>query len=123
MLVALFVALQVPMTSIAQVQREAVDSLLVLEQFDVNTNGDELTAPVNVGGRSYRFVLDSGSYLTAVDSAFRAELGEVKDLVLADTPNGCQAIALFDPPDAFVGRLSLKGIETIGCMRVVKIID
>jgi hypothetical protein len=114
-LVTLILSLIVPISLRAQNSRRWGDPSLVLEQFAVSSDGDELTSPVTFKCKTYRFIGDTGSELTVFDKTLRPDLGEVKDVALGDAATGGTSIELFDALGAFVGKLNLESVETVAC--------
>ena len=112
-LIALF--LTPPDLAARQVPR-AIDPSLVLEQFDVSTDGDLLVVPVTLGKKPYRFVVDTGATNTLYDKSLKTCLGEPKSIETIQAVSGETTVELFDAPDAFVGKLNLKAEETVGCL-------
>jgi len=114
-LIILTLVFLLPISLTAQESEQRVDPSLVVERFNVGSDGDELTLPVIFKGKTYRFVVDTGADHTIFDKSFRPHLGDVKDAVIVDTANGCAEIEVFEAPEAFLGTLSLKCVETVGC--------
>jgi predicted aspartyl protease len=99
----------------AQQPRRAIDPSLVLEQFDVFNDGDELVVPVTFGDKRYLFVVDTGAEITIYDKSLRSCLGEPKSVDTVQAASGETTVEFFDAPDAFLGKLNLKTDETVGC--------
>ncbi len=99
----------------AQEAKRPIDPSLVIEQFDVPSDGDVLTVPVAFGKKPYLFVLDTGCSVTVYDHSFKPELGNVQSLEQMDGPNGMAWTEMFHSPEAHLGKLSLKTQELVSC--------
>jgi hypothetical protein len=85
----------------------------VLEEFDVFKDGDLLLVPVSVKGKDYLFALDTGSSVSLYDTSLRHLLGEPKGTETDLTPDGAVKLALYDPPQASLGRLALHSATPV----------
>lgn len=81
---------------------------LVLQEFDIPTDGDTLLAPVSVNGRSRLFCIDTGCTGVIYDESLRPLLGNAVRSASVDSVNTAFQAQLFNPPDAFLGRLKLN---------------
>ena len=84
---------------------------LILERFTVAKNGDDLLIPVRFAGKDHLFVVDTGASITLFDTSL--PLGQPVDLATIDTPGGKTKIPLYNPPEAFVGKLPLRGLKIV----------
>jgi hypothetical protein len=84
------------------------DPALILEQFDVFNDGDLLIVPVQVGGKTYAFCIDTGCVQNVYDSSLRGILGDRLPDSLIDTPNGICNIQQYREPTATIGKLAFK---------------
>jgi hypothetical protein len=78
----------------------------VLEEFTFDKEG-WVTLPVTIKGKSYPFIVDTGSSLSVFDEELRPLLGNSRGSVRAQTPGGETNISLFEAPLARVGRQPL----------------
>lgn len=74
----------------------------VIETFDVARNGDFLLIPVQIAGKTYDFLVDTGADLSALDDSFRAELTAAARRSI--TLNGTGDYAFYEMPAGFVGK-------------------
>jgi PDZ domain/Aspartyl protease len=83
----------------------------VLERFKVAQDGDCLLLPVKYKGKTYQFLIDSGSTWNVFDSSL--PLGNPIDE--SDIKGAADAVRLklYDAPSATVGGLSLKSTEPV----------
>jgi Aspartyl protease/PDZ domain len=110
-------ALFVPGTCFpADLPRNAIPAEQVLERFAIFTDGDGLLLPVELNGKQYLFLVDTGATNTVYDSSLRAFLGEPTRTEEVETPNRNVTIPLFKAPDARLGRFSLRGDSPVLCM-------
>lgn len=97
------------------VPAERADADLVLERFQVAREADFLTVPVTVGGKTYPFVLDTGSTNTAYDLSLQEALGRPLRAIELKTAMGAKTVNVFRSPKARLGSLDLAaGEEVIG---------
>jgi hypothetical protein len=115
MLMALFVALVVPIPLKAEDGKQSRDPSRALVETEIGGVGDDLKLPVSFRGKTYRFIVDTGASCTIFDKSFRPFLGERKNAGIADTAHGSTKFELFEAPDAVIGTLSLKCVETVAC--------
>jgi hypothetical protein len=54
---------------------QAIDRSLILEEFDIPTDGDVMTVPVKAGDKEYRFMVDTGCNVTLFDMTLKPLLG------------------------------------------------
>jgi hypothetical protein len=85
----------------------------VLESFKVEGNGDFLLIPVTIGGREQKFVLDTGTSVTAVDVGLK-ELGEPAEQTIV-LFNGKRAEQL-EVREATVGKTKMKLPSRLVCL-------
>lgn len=84
--------------------------------FRVGKNGRPLTVPVELNGRTVRFLLDTGAGKTCFDISLKSEVGPRAGTVTLGTPAGLQSTSLYRCPEASIGRLSLQEVETVACV-------
>lgn len=93
----------------------------VLQQFEVSKDREELILPVSFRGRTYDFILDTGSDLTIYDSIFREQLGHPIRTSRTKTPNGEFRVDLFRSPSAKLGELDMQTHLPVMCMDLSKV--
>jgi len=94
-----------------------IDPSLIIEQFDVFTDGDMLLVPVDVGGKRYSFWVDTGATVSIYDESLRPLLGEARGTNSAAAPNGgVIRVGLFNAPNARLGKLSLRAKTPVVCL-------
>lgn len=88
----------------------------VLEEFRIPACGGLITVPVTCSGESFQFLLDTGAGRCLVDKSLAALLGESVGRTYAQTPGGVEAIELYLPLRARVGKLRLDPDEPVACV-------
>ena len=101
--------------SLAEEPSGEIDSSLVIEQFDVFTDGDDLLVPVDVGGDRYLFSIDTGCSVSGCDTALRPLLGDARGTKKITTPSGSTTVEFYDAPNARLGKLDLRISTPIAC--------
>jgi hypothetical protein len=86
------------------------------ESFQISGGGDLAVLPVRLGDAVYEFVLDTGVGPTVYDVSLRKVLGPVKREVAASTYGRRLEVALFTPPDAFLGMTKLRGTALVAAI-------
>jgi hypothetical protein len=81
---------------------------LVLARFPVANDGDALLLPVELGGTRHAFWLNSGATHCAYDSSLRSLLGDPIGRETVTTIDETASVDLFNPPDAKLGKSSLR---------------
>jgi hypothetical protein len=84
---------------------------LVLERFAVAKNGDDLLVPVTVAGKDHLFVVDTAATATVFDVSL--PLGQPIDVVTMTVPEKKIEIKVYNPPDAKIGRVSLRPLPGV----------
>jgi hypothetical protein len=79
----------------------------VLAEFDIGKDAAAVIIPVTIRGRSYPFLVDTGSTYSVFDTSLRPLLGEKAEGKNLSTPNGAARFEFTMPPAAFVGSLPL----------------
>jgi hypothetical protein len=79
----------------------------IIARFTVPTDGDAILLPVELKGKQYPFLLDTGASHILYDSSLRSILGEPMCEVESATPDGSRKIPVFLAPDARLGKMSL----------------
>jgi hypothetical protein len=77
------------------------------EEFVVARDGAPILVPVTIRGKTYPFVLDTGSSKTVYDKSLRPLLGAPQGQVKVQTPGGEISLEQFAAPEAFFGKLPL----------------
>jgi hypothetical protein len=81
----------------------------VLERFPIARDASLVIVPVTVKGKDYPFVLDTGCTGTVYDTSLKPLLGAPQGHVQARAAAGGDAnLDLFEPPEAFLGKLPLS---------------
>jgi hypothetical protein len=80
----------------------------VLERFEVAKGGMLLLLPVELKGRKLSFAIDTGASSCIFDSSLTPLLGEPLRTEPVGTSDGVARIQFFHPPDAMLGRSSLR---------------
>jgi hypothetical protein len=89
--------------------KPAAEEASVLARFPVATDGDALLLPVTFKGKTYHFLLDTGSNLNFFDPVLPLEgAGEEN---AAQTPTGTVAVRTVAAPEATLGKFSLRTKE------------
>lgn len=86
----------------------AAKSADILEEFAIGKHGRPIVLPVTFGGKTLLFAVDTGSAISIFDSSMKPKLGEAKGKASIRTSLGLGRVDVFNCPDAFVGKLSLK---------------
>ena len=95
---------------------QPVDRSLVLQEFDIPTDGDALLVPVQIGDRKCRFIVDTGCSRTEFDTALRSSLGPPLMTGLMANSAGSVDRELFAFPPVFLGRMSVASDELVACV-------
>jgi hypothetical protein len=104
--------LPMPQATADPKDQAAVAPELILEQFDIFTDGDALLVPVSLGARKYLFLVDTGASEMVYDTSL-PELGEPIEVIKAKTANGDQEYKLYREPRAEMGKLQLQSHRPI----------
>ncbi len=88
----------------------------VIQEFNVAQGGDFILLPVTLKGKTYSFVLDTGSEATVFDTRLRPHLNRSKKTSMLLTPNGMVRADMFESPDATIGKLKLRTNRLVVCM-------
>jgi hypothetical protein len=89
---------------------------LVLESFDVFNDGDALLLPVDLNGKRYLFLLDTGATATCYDSSLAEQLGQAQEQARFMTPTGERQVPLYRSPNATAGKLELHTNSPVACV-------
>jgi hypothetical protein len=92
----------------------------VLERFQLSKESKILLLPVDINGKKYSFVLDTGSTITFYDTALRSVLGDPVRSGTIHTPTGEKSTILFRPPAAKVRRFNLPTKSYVACVDLGK---
>jgi hypothetical protein len=79
---------------------------LVIEEFDVPSDGDELVVPLRVAGKEYPFSVDTGASRSAFDTKLELLLGRPKRHARVQAVSGVVTLSVFDAPPAQLGALA-----------------
>ncbi len=80
----------------------------VLAEFKVDKGRRAIFLPVRIQGKEYLFMLDTGATLCIFDVSFKELLGKPVKTRDVDTFGGTKALAWFNPPEAYLGKLDLR---------------
>jgi hypothetical protein len=84
-----------------------IDRKLIVEEFDVAKDGDDLLLPVRFRDKTYLFVLDTGASFTAYDLSLRPLLGKPIKTMKVTAFGKNVPLEFFQSPHASVGKLSI----------------
>lgn len=115
-ILAVALALLVTADSSGQEPQASIRPSDIIEQFDIDPDGDLLIVPVTIDRKRYPFILDTGTTLNAYDTLLRSHLGPVQQVIDVSTASGKETIALYDPPRAYLGRFNLRTPEGVTSM-------
>jgi len=90
----------------------------LLEEFRIPRDGQPIVLPVKLGGKTYSFLLDSGTSSTTFDISLRDLLGEpkVKRDAGIDEDGNVREFNIYYAPDAKLGKLSFLYGGTVLCV-------
>lgn len=80
----------------------------ILERFKLAKGGAIVLIPIDLKGKIYPFALDTGCSGGVYDTTLAPFLGEAVSTQEARTSDGVIRVPLYAPPDAKLGRLSLR---------------
>lgn len=100
----------------AQVAEAPHDSSLVLEEFDIPTDGDALLVSVTVNGRECVFMVDTGAYWTVFDTSLKPLLGTPVETRTVKTPLGSVQTDFFNFPPLKLGRIATEVDGRAACL-------
>jgi hypothetical protein len=83
----------------------------LVDRFPFAKGGVDILVPVRVAGKAHLFVVDTGASLTLVDTSLT--LGQPREVVGMDGPQGKLEVGMYDPPDALVGRTPLRPLGLV----------
>jgi hypothetical protein len=101
--------------------RQTVSSEPVLERFKVATDGGLLLLPVELQGKRYLFVLDTGSSYSLYDTSLRSLLGEPIKSQKVQAGNRDITTPIFRSPIGKVGKFALPVDSDAFCMDLGKL--
>jgi hypothetical protein len=110
-----FVLLLGPSLRAFEQPQKAGETETVLERFKVAKDGDMVLLPVEIQGKRYKFVLDTGSSNTVYDTSFRSLLGKPIKSEKASTVGQEISVSIFRSPKAKLGKLSLPKDSEVVC--------
>lgn len=97
---------------------QAVDKSLVIEEFDIPTDGDVMTVPVKASDKEYRFMLDTGCDVTLFDTALKPLLGPPLEKRSFKTPLDSGETEVFMFPKIQMGRMPIAVNGRVACMQL-----
>lgn len=82
----------------------------MLLELDIARHGDTIIVPVQIGGQSRRFAIDTGSLGCVFDSGLRPFLGELQERTVMETAAGRIPAAIYahGPNMAFIGEIDVS---------------
>jgi hypothetical protein len=83
----------------------------VLASFDVTRDGDALVLPVRLDGKTYSFLVDTGTTFNCFDRSLL--VGKPLKKTDLDAPDGPITLDLFPPPPATIGHLKLQSDQSV----------
>jgi hypothetical protein len=92
----------------AEEKQRPADSEAVLERFELSDDVGVLLLPVEIKGKKYSFMVDTGAAFSAYDTSLRSVLGKQLDVIDVATPTGATTVTRFRAPAASIGRLSFR---------------
>lgn len=94
---------------------ETVSKRASRQSFKFDPDDRQVLVPVQIGGKEYPFVLDTGFTGSVFDASLRPHLGRRIDTkAIRDPFNNEVTLDLYDPPDARVGSLPM-GKHPVAC--------
>ena len=111
-----FFAVVVCLVAASSLFAQAVDRSLVLEEFEIPTDGDQLLIPVTVGDKPCAFWVDTGAFCTVFDRSLKPHLGPLLESRNVPTPNGRIDLELYAPPVIQLGRMPVTMKGRVGCI-------
>ncbi len=90
------------------------------DRFDISNDGDALLVPIQMGGKSWMFAIDTGSTHTGIDRTLLT--GQPIKEIQAKTTTGATTVAVFKVPDAQLGIHKLQDhISVVGGIDLTEI--
>jgi len=89
-----------------------------LEEFAIGKHGRPIVVPVRLDDENYSFAVDTGSAISIFDTSLKSKLGKAKGTATIRTSLGQGQVDVFNSPDAFVGKLSLKACDQVTCLNL-----
>lgn len=120
---AVFLLAGFPAVSAAEEAPSGIDPSIIIEEFEVFTDGDALLVPVDVGGKRYSFQVDTGYCVSAYDKSLRPLLGDARGTKLMTAPTGAIRVDFHEPPTARLGKMNLHSETQVGCLDYQKMRD
>lgn len=84
-----------------------IDDRNVVERFKIETHADGVFVPVNINGKKYQFLLDTGSTYTVFDRTLLQGEPKCNIDVSAAAGDNC-SVPLYEVPEACIGKTNLK---------------
>jgi len=99
----------------------APESREPLAAFDVARKGRPLLVPVVIAGKSYSFLIDTGSEVTVFDHSLKSHLEPIDKSVQAVTAGGQRKVNLFVPPEFTFGALAVTVPDRVACTDLAQV--
>ena len=96
--------------------RIAFDNFKLQESFSIAKDGAPILVPVQLAGKTYQFLLDTGCSFHVFDSSLKDDLGKSIGSETVKTAGEPILVELFDCPTAHVGKLPLCTVDTVACL-------
>ncbi len=88
----------------------------VIAEFDIAKEGRLILLPVRFEGKTYQFLLDTGSSVCVFDESFRDRLGQPTKTGKVKTAGEPRKFKVYTAPEAFLGPLNLKESKSVICL-------
>lgn len=88
----------------------------VVAEFDIAKEGQLILLPVRFEGKTYQFMLDTGSTWCVFDESFRARMGKPVRTQVVATAGKDRKFHFCAAPEAFLGPLNLKESKLVVCL-------
>lgn len=90
--------------------------LTINNQFKFSQDSQPPLLPVEIGGREYLFMLDTGTFVTVYDATLRPLLGEPVESGVVNTPHSEIKVIFYSSPQVRIGHFNLAAKSPVLCM-------
>ncbi len=87
----------------------------VIAEFDIPKNGRFITLPVQIAGKEYQFIVDTGATYCVLDETFRPSLGKAIKTMKVQTAGKPVDLQFYHSPEAYLGNVKLKPFGPVAC--------
>ncbi len=87
----------------------------VIVEFDIPKNGRMITLPVQIAGKEYQFLLDTGATYCVLDESFRSSLGKPIKTVKVHSARKPVDLQFYHSPEISLGGVKLKKTGPVAC--------